>query len=127
MQLAPCIRYVTEILQFVIWQNTLRWPTSNSSADAQSQENLVRQYMDSFQAQARDTLYILLTQYNTFNNFSNEAWQRENNVQGYASIEGLHDNVHSAVGGQNWGHMSVIDVSAFDPMFWLHHWWVVAS
>jgi len=79
--------------------------------------------MDSFQAQARDTLYILLTQYNTFNNFSNEAWQRENNVQGYASIEGLHDNVHSAVGGQNWGHMSVIDVSAFDPMFWIHHWW----
>ncbi|KAK3061813.1 hypothetical protein LTS18_005385 [Coniosporium uncinatum] len=94
---------------FVIWQNTLRWPTSNSSADAQSQEDKVRQYMDSFQAQARDTLYILLTQYNTFNNFSNEAWQRENNVQGYASIEGLHDNVHSAVGGQNWGHMSVID------------------
>ncbi|KAF3904020.1 Tyrosinase [Arthrobotrys entomopaga] len=34
-------------------------------------------------------------------------------------IEGVHDGVHTATGGG--GDMSIISVSAFDPIFWLHH------
>jgi tyrosinase len=35
------------------------------------------------------------------------------------SIENIHNNVHDAVGG--WGHMRWPEVSAFDPIFFLHH------
>ncbi|EPS41585.1 hypothetical protein H072_4515 [Dactylellina haptotyla CBS 200.50] len=37
-----------------------------------------------------------------------------------SAVEGIHNNVHVAVGG-NYGHMSYLTYSAFDPIFWLHH------
>ncbi|KAK9805286.1 hypothetical protein WJX72_011147 [[Myrmecia] bisecta] len=44
------------------------------------------------------------------------------------SIEGVHDLIHDVVGGITVarevgypGHMSDVDIAAFDPMFWLHH------
>src|SRR5579872_307603 len=42
--------------------------------------------------------------------------------------EGLHDQVHGWTGG-NGGDMAVVNVAAFDPIFWAHHtmidrlWW----
>ncbi|KIW32469.1 uncharacterized protein PV07_04014 [Cladophialophora immunda] len=38
----------------------------------------------------------------------------------YGSIEALHGNYHTLVGGPN-GHMSSPSIAAFDPVFWLHH------
>ncbi|EXJ66952.1 uncharacterized protein A1O5_10147 [Cladophialophora psammophila CBS 110553] len=38
----------------------------------------------------------------------------------YGSIEALHANYHTLVGGAN-GHMSSPSIAAFDPVFWLHH------
>lgn len=35
------------------------------------------------------------------------------------SVENIHNLVHNAVGG--YGHMSDTAISAFDPIFWLHH------
>ncbi|KAF3202438.1 hypothetical protein TWF679_010832 [Orbilia oligospora] len=35
------------------------------------------------------------------------------------SIESIHDLIHGLVGGQ--GHMAIVDTSAMDPIFWLHH------
>ncbi|KAF5594587.1 uncharacterized protein FSUBG_9407 [Fusarium subglutinans] len=53
---------------------------------------------------------------------------------GYLSLEYIHNNVHNLTGGSNYsepgeediggyglGHMSDVPVSAFDPVFWLHH------
>ncbi|KAL9100136.1 MAG: hypothetical protein Q9163_004452 [Psora crenata] len=37
----------------------------------------------------------------------------------YGSLEDIHNAVHTLVGGG--GHMSSVPVSAFDPLFWLHH------
>jgi len=39
----------------------------------------------------------------------------------YGSIEGLHGNFHTIIGGTN-GHMSHPSIAAFDPIFWFHHW-----
>lgn len=39
----------------------------------------------------------------------------------YGSIEGLHGNYHTIIGGSN-GHMSHPSIAAFDPIFWFHHW-----
>ena len=41
------------------------------------------------------------------------------------SLEGLHDNYHGNIGGS--GHLGRVPVAAFDPCFWLHHWYVVVS
>jgi tyrosinase len=38
----------------------------------------------------------------------------------YNSLEGLHNGIHGAVGGE-WGHMTYTPWSAYDPIFWLHH------
>ena len=35
-------------------------------------------------------------------------------------MENTHGGLHTAVGGSR-GHMTYIDYSAFDPIFWLHH------
>lgn len=53
--------------------------------------------------------------------FSNEPFIKASGPLQYDSIESLHDSIHNTVGGVNYGHMQVIDVSAFDPVFWLHH------
>lgn len=48
---------------------------------------------------------------------------------GFGSIEDIHNTVHRMVGGQGQdskgnpriGHMKSVPISAFDPIFWLHH------
>jgi tyrosinase len=54
-------------------------------------------------------------------NVSNEAWIASAGPGSYDSLESVHDQIHGTVGGPNFGDMSIIDVSAFDPIFWLHH------
>lgn len=52
----------------------------------------------------------------------------------FDSSENLHDNMHGWCGGP-WtepdhekvrlmGHMSHVPLAAFDPIFWIHHWFV---
>lgn len=47
--------------------------------------------------------------------------------QSYSSLEFIHNNIHSWVGGPDnltAGHMADVPVAGFDPVFWLHHWYV---
>ncbi|RBR10394.1 hypothetical protein FVER53590_12513 [Fusarium verticillioides] len=76
----------------------------------------------------------------TWETFSSTKWWNESAREistGYLSLEYIHNNVHNLTGGSNaklrdpkkpdqkggWGlgHMSDVPVSAFDPIFWLHH------
>ncbi|RYP87352.1 hypothetical protein DL769_000556 [Monosporascus sp. CRB-8-3] len=50
----------------------------------------------------------------------NEAWIPTDNNGTYDSIEALHDSIHT-LGGGAFGHLSIIQYSAFDPLFLLHH------
>ena len=59
-------------------------------------------------------LYKLLTIYQPFSQVSNKA-----NGGTIGNFETLHDGLHNAFG---LGNMGIIEVSAFDPIFWLHHW-----
>jgi tyrosinase len=77
--------------------------------------------MDSIQQQMKQRLYTLFTSYTNFMNVSNEAWIATAGPGSYDSLESVHDQIHGTVGGPNFGDMSIIDVSAFDPVFWLHH------
>ncbi|CAG7564494.1 unnamed protein product [Fusarium equiseti] len=68
-------------------------------------------------------------QYNdTWGQFASTKWTYEgygNSMNGFLSLEYIHNNVHNIVGGSDFktgvGHMSDVPVAAFDPIFWLHH------
>lgn len=41
------------------------------------------------------------------------------NAEIWGSLEDIHNSIHGRTGGG--GHMGFTSVSAFDPIFWLHH------
>jgi tyrosinase len=83
--------------------------------------NLLIKQTNLDQNMLKQRLYNLFTSQSNFSQFGNEAWIQGQPQGAYDSIENIHDVVHIDVGGQNYGDMTVIAVSAFDPAFWLHH------
>lgn len=102
-----------------MWSSTLRYPTSSSDPNATSQNDLVAKQLDNNRLSFRNRLYNLFTAYPNYTNFSNKAWIANGDGGNYDSIESVHDQIHGLVGSG--GHMSIVDYSAFDPIFWLHH------
>ncbi|KAL8908400.1 MAG: hypothetical protein Q9207_000819 [Kuettlingeria erythrocarpa] len=101
---------------FDVWEETKRYP-STTTATASSQDKLVGQQITQSQDSYAQRFMNLLQAYPRFANFSNSAWTPES--PGYDSLESLHNQIHGLIG--NGGHMSIIDYSGFDPLFWLHH------
>jgi tyrosinase len=106
--------------QFVNWDETMRYPT-NMNPNAATQEGALIQNVNSYQPQAQQRLYNVMTNMNNFSIFGTEAWIQGAGAGSYDSLESIHDQIHATVGGPNYGDMSVIALSAFDPAFWLHH------
>jgi tyrosinase len=44
----------------------------------------------------------------------------------FLNLEYVHNNIHNWVGGfgEYIGHMTEVPVAGFDPIFYLHHWYV---
>jgi tyrosinase len=61
----------------------------------------------------------LLLSYRNFDAFSFNQWDPNTNPGSFGSLEDIHNEIHDRVGGG--GHMSALEVSSFDPIFWLHH------
>ncbi|KAK5710035.1 hypothetical protein LTR17_019256 [Elasticomyces elasticus] len=99
---------------FASWNQTMRFPT-NWTSSATVQDNLIGPILDNNRVSFQDRLYNLLTYYNNFTEFGNEAWMGPG-VSNKDSLESLHDALHSITGGS--GHMTYLDYSAFDPLFW---------
>lgn len=74
-------------------------------------------------------MFNLVASYRNYGPFSNKQWQ--GNPGRYGSIEDVHDTIHVETGGQGTrnrdspGHMGLVPYAAFDPVFWLHHTYVV--
>jgi tyrosinase len=64
-------------------------------------------------------LYILFSGYKDFNSFGNKAWAVAENLSTVDSLEAVHDVIH-IYGGLK-GHMTYVPLSAFDPIFFMHH------
>lgn len=64
-------------------------------------------------------LFILFANYKDWNSFSNKAWATATNASWLDSIEAIHDIIH-IYGGYR-GHMTYVPLSAFDPLFFMHH------
>ncbi|GAB7366278.1 hypothetical protein MBLNU230_g7835t1 [Neophaeotheca triangularis] len=102
---------------FGSWNQTLRSPTTQGG-DARSQNALIGRGLDSNRVSLQDRLYNIFTSLENFTQFSNEAWT-SSSADSPDSVESLHDVIHGVTGGG--GHMTYLDFSAYDPVFWLHH------
>lgn len=58
----------------------------------------------------------------TYEEFSSNivSFTRTNYAKKYTPLETPHNSIHDILGGDG-GNMSDISISAFDPIFWLHH------
>lgn len=62
--------------------------------------------------------------YNSYASFASDSL----NPGPSGSLEDIHGNYHGLIGGgpslgSLRGHMSVVPMSSFDPIFWMHHWY----
>lgn len=78
-------------------------------------------------ASTREAFYRVLTlsDYEDFSTTLRPGDQKPDPRWG--SIETLHNSLHRWCGGGSfgepaYGHMAIVAVAAFDPIFWLHHW-----
>ncbi|KAF3928659.1 Tyrosinase [Arthrobotrys entomopaga] len=79
--------------------------------------------MESSLGAVRGRVYAILMQYKDFNGVSTAMYNRFTH-RALDSFEGIHDDIHNAIGGPIGGihgHMADISLAAFDPIFWLHH------
>lgn len=99
--------------QFKNWNHTIRFPVDGFAINATSRNDAANERIGKQQPNNRDMLYKLLTMYQPFNQVSNKA-----NGGTIGNFETLHDGLHNVFG---LGHMGIVEVSAFDPVFWFHH------
>ena len=75
--------------------------------------------MDNSRRSFKDRLYNLFTFYGNYSEFSTESYTFGTAFKNADSLESIHDVIHGATGSG--GHMTYLDYSAYDPIFWLHH------
>ncbi|KAF2234243.1 Di-copper centre-containing protein [Viridothelium virens] len=110
--------YDPDLVQFTLYPQTLRAPSS-TNANATSDERASASAMANAQSNLQDRVYNLMTSSKNYTTVCTEMWYDENDDTGFDSIEAVHDVIHNNVGLS--GHMTYLQYSAFDPVFWLHH------
>ncbi|KAK6516097.1 hypothetical protein TWF506_006008 [Arthrobotrys conoides] len=120
--------------RFRNWFRTLRHPPSEAPGvgdNIGSARTTLRQNGNNVRQQVHELLLRSLDQDsnanirepNKINTASDPArWGAFSNRVGNnaASVESIHDGIHVWVGG-NYGHMTSVPYSSFDPVFFLHH------
>jgi hypothetical protein len=89
--------------------------TRNGFLTPKTQEELLQ--IDVVKKQLNNALYA-----HTYEHFSSHPVQSKKIglLTDYIPLETPHNSLHDIIGGTN-GNMSDISISAFDPLFWLHH------
>ncbi|EGO02408.1 hypothetical protein SERLA73DRAFT_178343 [Serpula lacrymans var. lacrymans S7.3] len=120
------VESVNGVSYFSQWRRSFRYAESSPDAkrsNIQALERVLKRNVPDM----RRKIALLFTFPNgedsakAWDEFSNTAMEskRENDQTLRGSLEGVHNNVHSYLGGN--GHMSDPDYAAFDPIFFLHH------
>jgi len=101
--------------------NWSRFPTTVRYPDrsGRSQDSRIAPILANESASLRSNVSLLLLSYRNFDAFSFNRWDPSTSPGAFGSLEDVHNEIHDRVGGG--GHMSSLEVSAFDPIFWLHH------
>ncbi|KAJ8071011.1 hypothetical protein OCU04_001362 [Sclerotinia nivalis] len=102
---------------YAVYGTTLRWPTTDTAA-ATSQNYQAESQLEANLRNFRTQIMTLFANWQPYNHFSNKG----SGSSGFGNIESIHDTVHTLTGGLVYsGHMSVVPVAAYDPIFWFHH------
>ncbi|KAK3393358.1 common central domain of tyrosinase-domain-containing protein [Podospora didyma] len=101
--------------QWSRYPTTVRYPSRTGA----SQDSRIAPILANELASLRNNVGLLLLSYKNFDAFSFNRWDTNTNPGDYGSLEDVHNEIHDRTGGG--GHMSSLEVSAFDPFFWLHH------
>ena len=64
-----------------------------------------------------EAVYRLFSTVPSFEEFGTEGWTEGQPPKSYASLEGIHGQIHVFTGGA--GQMGEVPVASFDPIFWL--------
>lgn len=100
----------------------MRYPDRNGK----SQDARVTRVLANESASLRSNVSLILLSYKDFDAFSNNEWRGSGQPVGtFGSLEDVHGEIHDKTGGS--GHMSALETSAFDPLFWLHHRYACSS
>jgi len=101
------------------WAETKRAPGGGPfNPNTPSNIGAANSVLQSNAASRRQRVHMLLLQAKLWGPFSNRASTVSDSTD-YDSLEAIHDGVHADVGSN--GHMSYVEYSAFDPIFFLHH------
>lgn len=109
---------LSNIMQWSRFTETKRAPNRAGN----SQDALVSRVITNEAASLRNNVSLALLSYKQFDAFSNNAWLRNGTPGQYGSLEDIHNEIHDKIG--QGGHMGSLEVSSFDPVFWLHHTYV---
>lgn len=92
-----------------------------SMTTRQDDEEATAQALQASSAQLLNDVYHLLTDTTDWTTFSAYYIGLQQNPT--VNIERIHNTIHMNVGGSDTtlGHMAITYMSAFDPVFWLHH------
>lgn len=102
------------------WPNTLRRPVGGPT---RSNNNEMNARFNSLRVSLRDRVFALFSSKQSWGAASTSAIGVRTQLSGSGvdSFESVHDVVHNTAGGESGGHMYYLDISSFDPIFWLHH------
>ncbi|CAK4011381.1 tyrosinase precursor like [Lecanosticta acicola] len=108
---------------FTTWTRTYRYPTSNGRDAISNTQSCINAF-ENVRQSLQDQIYQLFTSCNDYLQFSNDD-ATHSSTQCKSSLESIHDTVHVTAGGPggsvSGGHIGYLMLSAFDPLFWLHH------
>jgi tyrosinase len=99
---------------------TLRRPVAGPT---RSNNNEMAARFDNMRISLRDRVFALFSSKQPWGFATTSAIGVRTDLSGSGvdSFESVHDAIHNTAGGESGGHMYYLDMSAFDPIFWLHH------
>jgi tyrosinase len=102
------------------WPITLRRPVANPT---RSNNNEMNARFNAQRISLRDRVFALFSSKQSWGAASTSAIGVRTDLSGSGvdSFESVHDAIHNTAGGESGGHMYYLDISSFDPIFWLHH------
>lgn len=81
-------------------------------------------YAGTYTGSVKDAVYRLLTYKVDYETFATTKLNNNNpGPTDYLNCEFIHNNIHNWIGGDG-GQMGDVPVAGFDPIFFLHHWYV---
>lgn len=112
------------------WPSTAAWAESKRCPDANgnNHQEIANAQIARVAKHFKTATFDALTNVTNFDQFTTQAWRPKQPVKAYNSVESMHNTIHDYTGtndsvdqNKQYGNMSDVQASSFDPIFWLHH------